>query len=122
MSDLVMVNPYDGRRLSIEGKDFTNQKVLAAVTNEAKNYPCQSTNATVIKLAMIGIQKHIFYNNCKTKLVNTIHDELLLEANTLQEAKIMAPTLQKIMEVAATTFIKEIPVVVEPYIDKFWKK
>lgn len=70
-----LVNPFDGRILFIEGKDLSNKKIVAAVRNESKNYPCQSTNATVIKIAMIKLQKYIFDNKCKSKMVNTIHDK-----------------------------------------------
>lgn len=117
-----LVNPYDGRSLSIEGKDQTNGKILAAIRNEAKNYPCQSTNATVIKLAMIKLCRYLFDNKCKTKLVNTIHDELLCESDSEEEAKIIAPVLKKIMEDAGSKFIKRVPVVVESYIAPYWKK
>ena len=117
-----LVNPYDGRILSIEGKDLTSGKILSAVRNEAKNYPCQSTNATVIKLAMVNVCKYLFYNKCKSKLVNTVHDELLLESESEEEAKIIAPVLKKFMEDAGSKFIKRVPVVAEPYIAPYWKK
>jgi len=117
-----MRNPFDGRRLSIEGKDWTNGKVLSAVTNETKNFPCQSTNATVLKIALVNMQKHLALNKCKSKIVAPIHDEFLMECETEEEAKIMAPLLKKVMEQAAAYFLKKVPVLAEPYIADYWLK
>ena len=75
-ADKKMVNPYDGRVLFVEGKDWTNRKITSAITNESKNYPCQSTNASVMKIAFANLQKFIFDNKCKAKVVNVIHDKI----------------------------------------------
>lgn len=122
LSKKLLVNPYDGRILSIEGKDYSNKAILAAVSNECKNFPCQSTNATVIKLALVKLQKFIFDNKLKVRIVNVIHDELLCDCLNEEAAIAFKPIVKKIMEESASYFIKSIPVKAEPYIGTYWKK
>lgn len=117
-----MRNPYDGRILIIEGKDMTDRKILSAVTNEIKNFPCQSTNATVLKVALIELTKTIYKNKMRSKVVAPIHDEFLVECESETEAQVMAPLLTGIMKSAASYFIKSVPIEVEPYIAGYWLK
>ena len=45
----------------------------------ARNLPIQGCGADIIKLAMIFIDKNIRLNNYSAYLVNTIHDEIVIE-------------------------------------------
>ena len=45
----------------------------------AINMPIQGTNAEMIKLAMIAIQKKLTKENMKSKMILQVHDELVFE-------------------------------------------
>ncbi len=57
----------------------------------AINMPIQGTNAEMIKLAMIAIQKKLTKENMKSKMILQVHDELVFEVpkNELDSLKSM---------------------------------
>ena len=88
-----------GRRRYFEGINSTVPFIKAAAERMAINAPIQGTEADIIKLAMIHIDRYLQEN----KLENTVfpllqvHDELIYEIRK-DEAERIAPEIQKIME------------------------
>ena len=75
----------------------------------AVNTPIQGSAAEIIKLAMIEIDKEISLKSLETKMILTVHDELVFEA-PLNEEKIISKIIKDIME---NIIILEVPLKVE---------
>ncbi|MBQ3503060.1 MAG: DNA polymerase I, partial [Clostridia bacterium] len=63
----------------------------------AMNMPLQGTASDIIKMAMINVQKAIFDNKLKSKLILQIHDELIVDA-CKEEVDIISAILKQEME------------------------
>ena len=67
----------------------------------AMNTPIQGTSADIIKIAMIKVHNKLKSQNMKSKLILTVHDELLVEAH-VEEIDKVKTILKEEMENAAT--------------------
>jgi DNA polymerase-1 len=76
--------------LSLETQAFKNNQTKTALNRPlyfldgpkktlARNLPIQGTGADIIKLAMLKTDEYLVNNNCQAYLINTIHDELVIE-------------------------------------------
>lgn len=104
-----------------EAKDVGNFKVLGAIERQSKNFPIQSTNANITKLAMINIQNRIDKYNLPVQIVMQVYDELqtICREDYAEEWKVI---LREEMINAAKQVIKTIPVEVDCKISTHWKK
>ena len=68
-----------GRRRPVWDIDSTNHLHREAAKRMAINMPIQGTNAEMIKLAMVAIQKKIESELMESKMVLQVHDELVFE-------------------------------------------
>ena len=66
----------------------------------AMNTPIQGTAADIIKIAMVRVHKKLQEQQLKSKLILTVHDELLIETHK-DEVELVAKLLKKEMEGAA---------------------
>ena len=110
-----------GRRRYYEIKDKNDQKEVASIVRQAKNAPIQGTNADMTKLALIWIRNKIKERNIDAKLVNTVHDEIVIEcaAGIADEtAEIMRDCMVK----AGEYYLHKLPVEVEYAISDSWQK
>jgi len=64
---------------------------------KALNYLCQGTSADLIKKSMVDIWEWLQEENLKTKILMTIHDELVFEIPYSEERKVV-PRLVKFMQ------------------------
>lgn len=88
-----LINPF-GRRYYIPGK----------LSYKALNYMCQGTSADQIKKAMVECWLWLRSKGLRTKLIMTIHDELVFEV-PFSEEKIVIPKITKIMEDLNSYFV-----------------
>ncbi|MEE8437005.1 MAG: DNA polymerase I, partial [Candidatus Neomarinimicrobiota bacterium] len=88
-----------GRRRPVWNISSSNHLHREAAKRLAINMPIQGTNAEMIKLAMIAIQKYISKSDLETNLILQIHDELLFEGPE-KELEILKPMIIREMKTA----------------------
>ncbi|MBS0654322.1 MAG: DNA polymerase I [Verrucomicrobia bacterium] len=112
-----------GRAVSLTGRErlipditSSNQMLRAAAERLAVNTPFQATNADIIKMAMIRIDKWLQESGLKTTMLLQIHDELLFEVpdHELNEVQ------EKVREYMEGVFELKVPLKVQISIGKNW--
>lgn len=103
------VETLAGRRRYLPDLGASNGARRLAAQRMAMNMPIQGTQADIIKLAMIELDREICERSLPASLVLQVHDELVLEvdASGIQE---IARTVKRTMEEA---FRLDVPVVAE---------
>jgi len=93
-----------------------NEAVKKFAQRQAINTPVQGSAADLIKLAMINIQKEIRDQELQTKMISTVHDELVFETPPDEKDKIV-DLVRYQMEHAVKL---DVPVVVSVKVGKNW--
>ena len=86
-----------GRRRSLPELTSNNHNIRASGERMARNTPIQGTAADVIKLAMVRVWRRLRDEKMESRLILTVHDELIVEAPEAEAAK-AAAILQEEME------------------------
>ncbi|MBK6684877.1 MAG: hypothetical protein IPG45_10470 [Deltaproteobacteria bacterium] len=91
------------------------------LTRIAKNMPIQGTNADITKLAMARMYQAFRRGGVDAFLVNTVHDELVVEAaeSVAEEAKAI---VIREMRSAGAEFVKRVPMDVDAQLGDTWTK
>lgn len=104
MEDIVIRAKEDGyvktlfnRRRFIPELNSKNYNIRSFGERIALNTPIQGTAADIIKIAMVDVFNYLRENNLKSKLILTIHDELILEAHE-DEVEKLEKEVKRIME------------------------
>ena len=99
--------------------DESDRSQAGGIARLGKNVPIQGTSADITKLAMILLDEAL--EEIDASIVNTIHDELVVEcaAEVADEAK---ARVERAMTVAGREYIKSIPVVVDASVADSWTK
>lgn len=87
----------------------------------AQNYPIQGSSSDITKLACVLFYREILKKNLLhiVKIVNVIHDEILVEApNDIVEG--IALLLKECMETAGKPFCKVVELKAVPEIGNYW--
>jgi DNA polymerase-1 len=96
-----------------------NRGEIASIERQGKNSPIQGTSADITKQALVLINSSL--KNTNIRLINTVHDEIILEAPE-EKAEYAAQLLESKMIEAARVFLKKVPIVVDVSIADFWTK
>jgi DNA polymerase I len=99
--------------------DEKDRGQVAAAKRYARNMPIQGTSADILKRALRLLHDSI--RGTSAKLVNIVHDEIVVECDTA-EAEEIAVKLQTAMESAATDLVSNIPVKADAHIADEWAK
>ena len=91
------VSTLFGRRRALPELASSNINVRASGERMARNTPIQGTAADVIKLAMVRVWRRIRAEGLASRLILTVHDELIVEAPEA-EAEAAARILKEEME------------------------
>ncbi len=86
-----------GRRRALPELKSSNFQLRSAGERMARNTPIQGTAADVIKLAMVRVWERLRAEKLKSRLILTVHDELIIEA-PVEESEYVGRLLQKEME------------------------
>ena len=74
------VSTLFGRRRALPELQSSNFQVRASGERMARNTPIQGTAADVIKLAMVRVWRRLRDEHMESRLILTVHDELIVEA------------------------------------------
>ena len=91
------VSTLFGRRRALPELNSNSHNIRASGERMARNTPIQGTAADVIKLAMVRVWKRLRDEKMESRLILTVHDELIVEAPEAEAAK-AAAILQEEME------------------------
>ena len=91
------VSTLFGRRRALPELNSNSHNIRASGERMARNTPIQGTAADVIKLAMVRVWKRLRDEKMESRLILTVHDELIVEAPET-EAEKAAQILREEME------------------------
>ena len=95
--DCGYVSTLFGRRRALPELSSSNRNIRASGERMARNTPIQGTAADVIKLAMVRVWRRLRDEKMESRLILTVHDELIVEAPEA-EAEKAAAILREEME------------------------
>ena len=113
------LSPLDKRRRDLSTFDWDNGRQVAHAINISKNLPFQGAGASTTKLALCRIKKALDSGGYDAKIVNVIHDEVLVEVHK-DEAEIVAKLVETEMTKAFSYFAPSIPMEVDAEIGDYW--
>ncbi|MEB3328270.1 MAG: DNA polymerase [Candidatus Sericytochromatia bacterium] len=99
--------------------DAQDRAAVAAVERAGKNFPIQATNSDILKQAMAWLPARLA--PLGARLVNCIHDELVVEA-PIDRAEAAAAALRATMQEAGGAFLQTTPVEVDVKVAASWEK
>ncbi len=99
--------------------DEDDRKAIGGAQRNGKNFPIQGTSADILKRALHLLHAQI--HDTPTKLVNIVHDEVILECDTADAEKV-AKILEDAMCQAGEEYVKKVPVKVDVHIADEWTK
>ncbi len=105
-----------GRRCTIQGIADRNMQRRAGAERQAINAPLQGGAADVIKRAMVRLPGALRAAGLRSRLLLSVHDELLFEAPD-DEAETLAGVAKQVMEGVAAL---SVPLTVETGIGRSW--
>lgn len=113
------LSPLDGRRVDLTGIDWDNRAVVAHAINQSKNLPFQGAGASTIKLALVRLRNRIKKNNYNAKIVNAIHDEILVEVAPEHTEAVKKATEEEMVK-AFNHYADSVPMEVAAQVGKHW--
>ncbi|MFW6087147.1 MAG: DNA polymerase, partial [Myxococcota bacterium] len=69
-----------GRRRQLPDLNSRNRQLRSAAERVARNTPIQGSAADIIKVAMVAIHQALAEEGLESKMLLTVHDELVFEA------------------------------------------
>jgi DNA polymerase I-like protein with 3'-5' exonuclease and polymerase domains len=94
-------------------------RALGAIERHGKNYPIQGSSADITKTALRLVHDRMDHEHAK--LVNCVHDEIVLEVRdaAVDEER---EKLRVAMVEAGEQFLKTVPIVVDTEVNDYWRK
>ena len=110
-----------GRRLLFDPVDIQDRTNRANLARVAKNMPIQGTSADMLKLAMTGVRHRILDQQLNARIVNCVHDEILIEASS-DDVWDAAALVREEMIKAGQTYVRLVPIEVDVSVEPTWQK
>lgn len=108
-----------GRRLTFSKEALAADNARGELSRIMKNMPIQGTSADMTKLAMVKLHERLVDHEGDPGLVNTIHDELVVECD-IDAADTVAAIVREEMEDAHRTLLTRVPPLVEVHVGPTW--
>ena len=105
-----------GRRRYIRDINSKSRNVVNAAERLAMNSPIQGTAADMLKIAMIRTHKALIEGGFSTKMVLTVHDEIVFDMAIAEQSRVM-PVIEASMK---TTLPMRVPIEVELGVGRNW--
>ena len=105
-----------GRRRYLRDINSRSRTVANAAERLAMNSPIQGTAADMLKLAMIKVHRALSEGGFETKMVLTVHDEIVFDMLKSEQERVM-PVIESAMK---TTLPMRVPIVVEMGVGANW--
>ncbi|TWT76733.1 DNA polymerase I [Planctomycetes bacterium CA13] len=105
-----------GRRRYIRDINSRNKTVVNAAERLAMNSPIQGTAADMLKLAMINVHRVLREGDFETKMLLTVHDEIVFDMLKSEQDSVM-PAIEEAMKTAMSM---SVPIVVEMGVGENW--
>ena len=103
----------------IKGEEVSSAQ-LAAIGRESKNCAIQGVNGQMIKVALVNIFNYIRELNLKSRIISSVHDEVVIEVVKGEEGH--CDNYRLIMEEAGDYFLDGVSMVAEGGLNKCWSK
>ena len=103
------VKTQTGRRRYLRDIDSRNKSLANAAERLAMNSPIQGTAADMLKLAMIKVHSALREGNFQTKMLLTVHDEIVFDLLKSEE-ELVKPVIENAMK---TALPMTVPILVE---------
>jgi DNA polymerase-1 len=113
-----VVRTMFGRQRPVPELTSKNGQIRSAAERVAVNMPIQGTAADILKRAMIDVDARLARDLPRTRMILTVHDELLFEAPR-EEADAAADLVREAMANAVTL---SVPLDVDVGIGENWKE
>lgn len=110
------VKTQTGRRRYLRDINSRSRSLANAAERLAMNSPIQGTAADMLKLAMIEVHRVLKEGNYKTKMLLTVHDEIVFDMHMSEQETVM-PAIEEAMK---TALPMNVPIVVELGVGKNW--
>jgi DNA polymerase-1 len=86
-----------GRRRQLPELSSDNFRIRQMGERMAQNAPVQGSAADIFKLAMVDLDRALTEGKFKSRMILTVHDELVLEVPTGERKKV-EPVVREVME------------------------
>jgi DNA polymerase-1 len=113
-----VVRTMFGRKRPVPELTSRNGQIRAAAERVAVNMPIQGTAADILKRAMIDVDRVLATDAPASRMILTVHDELLFEAPTADADRVAA----LVRDVMARTVALSVPLDVDVGIGENWKE
>jgi DNA polymerase-1 len=110
------VKTWTGRRRYLRDINSRNGSLRNAAERLAMNSPIQGTAADMLKLGMIQVHRALREGNFKTKMLLTVHDEIVFDMHKTEQNRVM-PLIENCMKSALPM---KTPIVVEMGVGRNW--
>ena len=110
------VETVTGRRRYMRDITSSNATIRNAAERNAINAPIQGSAADMIKLAMVNIQRDLDLRKLRTRMLLTVHDELVFDLHESERAEVL-PMIEDKMKNAIKL---DVPITVEMGTGKNW--
>jgi DNA polymerase-1 len=104
---------------ALSGKGLA-QKERGMIERRSKNTPIQATNGQMMKLALCMVDEYIEQNKLNSKIVSTIHDEMVIEVGEGEEEHCLH--FENLMREAGNKFLKGVEMETESKLLNYWSK
>ena len=110
------VSTLFGRRRSLPELASNNHNIRASGERMARNTPIQGTAADVIKLAMVRVWRRLRDEKMESRLILTVHDELIVECPAAEAETVRAILIEEMEHVVSLS----VPLTAEAHWGRNW--
>ena len=115
----IALSPLDGRQSSLAFVNWNDRREVSHALNIAKNIPFQGAGASTTKLALCRIKRKLDKLKYDARLINVVHDEILVEA-VVHEADKVASLIETEMVKAFNYYAPSVSMEAQAQIGNYW--